>query len=72
MALLAQLYDNYVPDCTVPEKVTTQERQEESKLLDGLLATPVLSTTMNFLADKGNSTRLGCSLRRYLTQVSSK
>lgn len=53
VALLARLYDNYVPDCTVAEKETAEEKQEQSDLLDGLMATPVLSATLSFLAGKG-------------------
>ncbi|KAK3909061.1 Poly(U)-specific endoribonuclease-like protein [Frankliniella fusca] len=53
VGLLAALYDNYVPDCTVPEHETAQEKQEQSALLDALIATPVLSSTLSFLAGKG-------------------
>lgn len=52
--LLARLYDKYTPDCTKAEKETAQKAQQQSDLLDGLLATPVLTTTLNFLANKGD------------------
>ncbi|XP_034230776.1 poly(U)-specific endoribonuclease homolog isoform X2 [Thrips palmi] len=53
VALLARLYDKYTPDCTKAEKETPEKKQQQSDLLDGLLATPVLTTTLNFLAGKG-------------------
>lgn len=51
-ALLA-LHDNYELDVKMKETVTSEERKEESELLDKFLETEVVKLTMKFLADKG-------------------
>ncbi|XP_034940321.1 poly(U)-specific endoribonuclease homolog [Chelonus insularis] len=47
------LHDNYELDVKVKETVTPEERKEESDLLDLMLETDIMKTTMKFLADKG-------------------
>ncbi|XP_076685517.1 uncharacterized protein LOC143377747 isoform X2 [Andrena cerasifolii] len=51
-AVLA-LHDNYEFDVKTKEIVTPEERREEAELLDKILETEVMKTTMKFLADKG-------------------
>ncbi|CAK9802367.1 Endoribonuclease CG2145 [Anthophora quadrimaculata] len=51
-AVLA-LHDNYEFDVKTKETVTSEEREEESTLLDKILDTDVMKATMKFLADKG-------------------
>ena len=51
-AVLA-LHDNYEFDVKTKETVTSEERREEAELLDKVLETEVMKTTMKFLADKG-------------------
>ncbi|XP_031787775.1 poly(U)-specific endoribonuclease homolog isoform X1 [Nasonia vitripennis] len=47
------LLDNYELDVKTKETVTSEERKEESDLLDAFIATDVMKTTMKFLAEKG-------------------
>ena len=51
-AVLA-LHDNYEFDVKTKETVTSEERREEAELLDKILETDVMKTTMKFLVDKG-------------------
>ncbi|XP_043255452.1 poly(U)-specific endoribonuclease homolog [Colletes gigas] len=51
-AVLA-LHDNYEFDVKTKETVTTEERREESELIDKILETDIMKSTMKFLADKG-------------------
>ncbi|XP_053980143.1 endoribonuclease CG2145-like [Hylaeus volcanicus] len=51
-AVLA-LHDNYEFDVKTKETVTSEERKEESDLIDKILETDVMKTTMKFLAEKG-------------------
>jgi len=47
------LQDNYELDVKTKEIVTSDERKEESDLLDKFMETVVLKEAMKFLADKG-------------------
>ena len=47
------LHNNYELDVKVKEVVTSEERKEESELLDKILETDIIKTTMKFLIDKG-------------------
>lgn len=47
------LQDNYELDVKTKETVTSDERREESELLDKFMETEVLKTAMKFLVDKG-------------------
>ncbi|EZA58193.1 poly(U)-specific endoribonuclease homolog [Ooceraea biroi] len=47
------LQDNYELDVKTKETVTSDERREESELLDKFMETEVLKAAMKFLADKG-------------------
>ena len=47
------LHNNYELDVKVKEVVTSEERKEESELLDKILETDIIKTTMKFLVDKG-------------------
>ncbi|XP_076639834.1 uncharacterized protein LOC143351791 isoform X2 [Colletes latitarsis] len=51
-AVLA-LHDNYEFDVKTKETVTSEERREESELIDKILETDIMKSTMKFLADKG-------------------
>ncbi|XP_017892094.1 poly(U)-specific endoribonuclease homolog [Ceratina calcarata] len=51
-AVLA-LHDNYELDVKTKEVVTSEERREESELIDKILETEVMKSTMKFLANKG-------------------
>lgn len=47
------LHDNYELNVKTKETVTSEERKEESELLDKILETDVMKSMMKFLADKG-------------------
>lgn len=47
------LHDNYELNVKTKETVTSEERKEESELLDKILETDVMKSIMKFLADKG-------------------
>lgn len=47
------LHDNYEINVKTKETVTSEERKEESELLDKILETDVMKSIMKFLADKG-------------------
>lgn len=47
------MYDNYDPDTSHSEVITTRERKEESDFLDAVLSTQIMSYTNNFLKQKG-------------------
>lgn len=47
------LHDNYELNVKTKETVTSEERKEESELLDKILETDVMKSVMKFLADKG-------------------
>ncbi|XP_076281516.1 uncharacterized protein LOC143209577 isoform X2 [Lasioglossum baleicum] len=47
------LLDNYELDVKTKETVTSEERREESELLDKIADTDIIKSTMKFLADKG-------------------
>lgn len=51
-AVLA-LHDNYELDVKTKETVTSDERREESDLIDKILDTDIMRTTMRFLVNKG-------------------
>ncbi|XP_014228439.1 poly(U)-specific endoribonuclease homolog [Trichogramma pretiosum] len=51
-AVLA-LHDNYELDVKTKETVSSEERKEESDLLDAFLTTDVMKAAMKFLSDKG-------------------
>ncbi|XP_031835810.1 uncharacterized protein LOC116428372 [Nomia melanderi] len=51
-AVLA-LHDNYELDVKTKETVTSEERREESDLIDKIMETEIIKSTMKFLADKG-------------------
>ena len=51
-AVLA-LHDNYKLDVKNKEEVTPEERRENDELLDKILETEIMTTTMKFLSDKG-------------------
>lgn len=53
VARLIALYDNYDPDTSHSEVITTSERKEESDLLDAILDTPIWTYTNSFLKAKG-------------------
>lgn len=53
VARLIALYNNYDPDTTHVEVITSEERKEESDLLDSFLNTPIWDYTYNFLKSKG-------------------
>lgn len=50
---IIMLHNNYELDVKVKEVVTSEERKEESELLDKILETDIIKTTMKFLIDKG-------------------
>lgn len=47
------LHDNYELDVKTKETVTSEERREESELVDKIAETDIIKSTMKFLADKG-------------------
>lgn len=47
------LHDNYEMDVKVKETVSSEERKEETELLDRFLETDVFKAAMKFLVDKG-------------------
>lgn len=51
-AVLA-LHDNYELDVKTKETVTSEERREESDLVDKIMETEIIKSTMKFLAEKG-------------------
>nr|CAD7581326.1 unnamed protein product [Timema californicum] len=52
VAKVQKLYDNYIPDVSVNEQVTSPEIQEENDLLDAFLKTSVMKYTNQFLIQK--------------------
>ncbi|XP_024937721.1 poly(U)-specific endoribonuclease homolog [Cephus cinctus] len=51
--LVQRLYDNYELDTRKEEDVTKEENTEEDALIDAILATDVMASTMDFLSNKG-------------------
>ena len=51
-AVLA-MHDNYELNVKNKEEVTPEERRENDELLDKILETEIMTTTMKFLSDKG-------------------
>nr|XP_033325504.1 poly(U)-specific endoribonuclease homolog [Megalopta genalis] len=47
------LHDNYELDVRAKEVVTPEERRKEAELLDKIMETEVMKSTMKFLAEKG-------------------
>lgn len=52
-AALAALFDNYEASPSQVEDHTQQEQEEELHLIEEMMKTDVMRTTLQFLADKG-------------------
>lgn len=66
---LIALYDNYDPDTSHSEVITTGERKEESDFLDAVLNTQVMSYTNSFLKQKGFTQGTKQSLKDLLNRI---
>ncbi|CAA9994312.1 unnamed protein product, partial [Nesidiocoris tenuis] len=53
VAMLAQLYDNYLPDAFMNEDVTPAEVKEEEEFMKAVLNTTAMSLTKSLLSSKG-------------------
>lgn len=53
IAKMQALFDNYVADVAVDEKITPAEIKEESDFLDAIIPTQVMQVVKNVLIKKG-------------------
>ena len=54
-AALAALYDNYEPSPSQAEDQTQEEQEEELRLIEEMMKTDVMRTTLQFLVDRGGT-----------------
>uniref|UniRef100_A0A1B6CSC7 EndoU domain-containing protein n=1 Tax=Clastoptera arizonana TaxID=38151 RepID=A0A1B6CSC7_9HEMI len=69
VAKLIALYDNYDPDTSHSEVVTTSEKKEESDFLDAVLNTSVLAFTNTFLRSKGYTNGTKAEMKDLLYKI---
>lgn len=49
---LRDLFDNYEPDASIPEKETAAKLKEQNAFIDAILNTDVMKILMEFLVEK--------------------
>merc|ERR1712141_5535 len=68
-AALAALFDNYEASPSQVEDHTQQEQEEEQLLIEEMMKTDVMRTTLQFLADKGVFTGNEQDWKDYLYKI---
>ncbi|BES91389.1 Endoribonuclease XendoU [Nesidiocoris tenuis] len=69
VAMLAQLYDNYLPDAFMNEDVTPAEVKEEEEFMKAVLNTTAMSLTKSLLSSKGMAPKSQEQFSNFLKKI---